>query len=476
VADEKLNLLVIMTDHQRADSLGMLQPARPAGGRPARMEVTPNLNRLAAGAAAFTRAYTTCPLCVPARTALATGVYPTASGVVYNDWKGATAGRFKPLHQHLAEAGCAVGHVGVDHVRVRPPLQKRVRFASWTTPADHARHLSRLGLDPTPPEGAEAFRRRVLEHRAGKRPAETPYSSTAVGRWPHAAEHFLDLWLARQADAFIRTRTGRFALLVNLWSPHPPLRVPRPYDELFDPEALELPANVGVPAAGEPPGRRRGVAAQLAAGVDEAQWRRVWAAHLGLLRLADDAVGRVLTAMDETGAADRTAVVFTVDHGEHLGQHAMYQKMEMYEPALRVPLLVRLPGAPPRRVDAPVSHLDVLPTLLEALGLDVPEGLDGESLLPAVTEGRAPAGGDERAVFACYSGNPAPGDVRRAVVTDRYKYVFDPADAPELYDLTADPLEMTNLAADPARAGVVADLHARCAEWHRAHRDPVFRA
>ena len=94
--DSRPNILLFMTDHQRADSLFMEQCGR---------EVTPNLNRLAREGMVFERAYDTCPLCVPARTALATGVYPTKNGVVYNDWKGVTAGGFEPLHKALQKAG-----------------------------------------------------------------------------------------------------------------------------------------------------------------------------------------------------------------------------------------------------------------------------------------------------------------------------------------------------------------------------------
>ncbi len=456
----KPNLLFIMTDHQRADSLGRVQ---------AGVEVTPNLNALAAESATFRRAYTTCPLCAPARTALATGVYPTANGIVFNDFKGARAGNFKPIHQCLFEAGYAVGHVGVDHIRVRPPLQRRLTFAAWASWADHQRSLDERGIGWKRHEAGKAYKTKVMENRRGRR-APAWYSNAVTSVWPLDPERFPDFWFARQAERFCLTRSGPFALFLYLWAPHPPLWVPGPYASLFDPDRLDLPANVGAPADGEPASRRRGVAAQLAEGVSIQQWRRVWAAHLGLVRLADAAVGRVLAALDRAGQARNTVIAFTADHGDHLGQHAMYQKMEMYEPALRVPLLIRLPGAPPGRFDAPVSHLDVLPTILEALALPAPPRLDGTSLARAILAGAAPAG---RPVFACYSGNPAIGDIRRAVVTDQYKYVYDPEDDAELYDLAADPLETANLAGDPARADAVSRLHARCAQWHRQHGDWV---
>ena len=450
-----------MADHQRADSLGMVQ---------AGVQATPALKHLAARAAVFSRAYSTCPLCVPARTALFTGKYPTANGVVYNDWTGETAGDHKPLQQCLHEAGYDVAHVGVHHIRVRPGLRERVPFCLWVDESDHRRYLAERGLEPMPAEAAGAFRRGILEMQEGEL-TRVEYSNTRTAVWPHAAEHFKDAYWCRRAVEFLRAPRARpFALFLFLWAPHPPLILPEPYASMFDPGALELPANVGAPAEGEPPGRRRGIAAQLAEGVTMGEWRRVWAAHLGLVRLADDGIGQVLQALEEQGFVEDTLVVFTVDHGEHLGQHAMYQKMEMYEPAIRVPLLLHVPGAGPQAFGAPVSHLDMMPTLLELLGLDAPKAMDGVSLASSVRDGAEPPA---RAVYSQYSGNPTPGLMRRAVVTRRWKYVHDPDDAPELYDLEADPLEMRNLAGDPAHAETVARLHAVGRDWAAAHGDRI---
>jgi len=453
------NLLFMMTDHQRADSLGAVR---------AGVEVTPNLNRLATDSSVFTRAYTTCPLCVPARTALATGLYPTRTGVVYNDWPGKTAGDFTPVHQRLAEGGYEVAHVGVHHIRVAPPIQERVPFAKWVDPGHHAHYLKAKGLDAAPPEGAGAFKKDVTDIVDGK-PLTRQYSNTRTAVWPHAAEHFADSWFAREAAEFVaREHEKPFALFVYLWAPHPPLRVPEPYASLFEPGALDLPANVGAVPEGEPPGRRLPPAAQLAEGVPMEQWRKVWAAHLGLVNLADAGIGLILDALERSGKADQTVTLFTVDHGDHLGQHGMYQKMEMYEPAINIPLVVRVPGAGARRLDAPVSHLDVVPTLHSLLGVQAPEGLDGVSLADCIVGGAAAL---ERPVFSQFSGGPDVGFLRRAVITRRHKYIYAPDEGRELYDLADDPLEMNNLALDQAFADRANAMHEACREWHESHND-----
>ena len=469
MASRSPNLLFIMTDHQRADSLGMFQ---------AGVEVTPNLNRLASQGTVFSRAYNTCPLCVPARTALATGKYPTSNGVVFNDWQGLRAGDHKPIHQYLAEAGYEVGHIGVHHVRVTPTLEERAPFARWIDNGDYARYfgqyLAENGMAQEPAGWREAFRRDVLEYQEGGFVPQR-YSNTRTAVWPYPEEGFKDSYFCRQGVDFLRRRRDEpFALFVYLWAPHPPLRVPEPYASLFPPAEIELPANVGVPARGEPPDRRQGISAQLAEGISMAEWRKAWAAHLGLVRLADAGLGRILGALEGVGgtdSADRerpTVVVFTVDHGDHLGQHCMYQKMEMYEQAIRVPLIVRVSGCKHRTFDVPVSHLDVMPTLFDLIGLQKPDDLDGISLVDALTSGALPP---ERPVFCQYSGNPTVGDIRRTVITLRHKYTYTPGDAPELYDLENDPSEMHNLGVDPAYAQLVQELHRQCEAWAERHGD-----
>ena len=452
------NLLFLATDHQRADSIGAVQ---------AGVEVTPNLNRLAGQGTHFQRAYTTCPLCVPARTAIATGKYPTRNGVVYNDWKGERAGDHKPLHQFLAEAGYDVGHIGVDHIRVTPSLRERVDFSRWASNSEYNKFIAEKGIDDNSVD-LNRFKRAITENQEGEH-TSVSYSNTETAVWPHPEEFFLDSFYGHQAIEFLQQeREKPFALFVYFWAPHPPLRLPEPYASLFAPDRIDIPPNVDQPAAGEPANRRRGIAAQLAEGLSTEDWRRVWAAHLGLTHLADAVVGRILSALNAAGSEEETLVLFTTDHGDHLGQHRMYQKMEMYEQAIRIPLVLSGPEIGVQTCDTPVSHLDLLPTLLDHLGLESPDPLDGISLRPFLESG-APL--PERSIFSQYSGNPVVGDLRRAVITRRHKYVYDPDDNPELYDLETDPLEMHNIASE--EPDLVLQLHEECRRWGEARGDWV---
>ncbi|MFH1615929.1 MAG: sulfatase-like hydrolase/transferase [Planctomycetota bacterium] len=461
---EKPNVLFITTDHQRADSLGMVQ---------AGIEVTPNLNRLALEGANFSRAYSTCPLCIPARTALATGKYPTRTGIYYNDGKGIRAQDHKPIHQFLAEAGYEIGHSGIHHIRLNPSLEERVNFSKWVDRSSFDYNYKGRGC-ATKEMAASAYRmpfRKEVEDLQNGKYVKVKYSNTKIGVWPFPQEWFIDNYFCRESIEFLkRRRSDPFALFVNLWAPHPPLIVPEPYASLFDPDKIDLPANVGIPAKDEPAGRRRSVAAQLAEGLTIEQWGKVWAAHLGLVNLADTIIGQIIQALKDSGQYDNTIILFMSDHGDHLGQHCMYQKMEMYEQAIKIPMVIRIPAAAPQSVDSLVSHIDVMPTLLELLGIAGPDDLDGISLAESILSGAVVT---DRPVFSQYSGNANLGNIRRAVITKRYKYVYDPSDTAELYDLQDDPLEMKNLAVDNSHKDIVRELHKQCESWASTHDDWV---
>lgn len=455
------NLVFMMTDHQRADSLGMTQ---------AGIEVTPNLNRLTERSTVFNRAYNTCPLCVPARTALATGKYPTANGVITNDWEGKTAQDHTTLHELLHQHGYDVGHIGVHHIRVKPKLQERLTFDQWSDDNTYIDYLDKKQINGYRTD-RQIFTKSVQENHGGV-PVECKYSNTRTAVWPGEAHDFKDLFWCRQAVEFIQRKRERpFALFLYLWAPHPPLCVPEPFLHLFDPEQLELPANVGCPNEDEPPVYRKGVPAQLAKDMTPDDWRRVWAAHLALVNMADTGIGTILDCIREAGIEDTTNLVFTSDHGDHLGQHEMYQKMEMYEQAIRVPLMFAGPNVATQSIDSPVSHLDIMPTLLELFDIHTPNDIDGVSLMPTI-KNRSSA--PQRPVFSQYSGNPVVGDIRRCVISGNYKYIWNPSEKVELFELESDPLEMNNLAYVSEYSDLVQQLHTDCYEWGVLHKDPVF--
>lgn len=462
---KRSNIVFIMTDHQRSDSIGMEQ---------CNIEVTPNLNKLARESVVFTRAYNTCPLCVPCRTALATGKYPTHNGVVFNDWNGTTSKDNKTIHQILAENGYRVSHVGVNHIKVKPPLKERIEFGKWIDQNDYNVYLKGYGIVSKRDEKQVT---EVKEQRQNGEFITKKYSNTYVSEWNHDIEKYKDNYFTREAlevienKGFIKSQEEPFALFINYWAPHPPLKVPKEYINLFDPDKIDLPENVGKTGNNEPKSRRQGVPAQLAKNVTEKEWRKVWSAHLGLLHYVDNQIGQIINAIEEKGLMDNTIIIFTSDHGDHLGQHSMYQKMEMYEQAIHVPLIIKIPEVNASKIDNVMSHLDILPTIMDQLCIEENLDLDGISQKESIHNG---GGNKERKVFCQYSGNPELGCTRRAVITKKYKYVYDQMKEEELYDLEVDPLEMNNIVNDKNYKEIVSKLHGECVNWAKEKNDWIF--
>lgn len=448
------NIVLFMTDHQRNDGIGMVQCGR---------EVTPNLNHLAEEGVRFERAYDVCPLCVPARTALATGVYPTETRVVYNDLKGGADKAYVPIHKVLQNAGYRVGHVGVDHIRTTP-LMKDQGLDFFVNESDYKAWAEARGIVTKRSDKQITY---VSEEVDGEY-MEKVYSGHQVMPWTYSIEQFKDYYFKERALEFLQEESEKpFALFVYLWAPHPPLTVPEPYYSMYDPEKIVLPDNVGIPAEKEPVLRRKGVPAQLADGVSMAEWRKAWAAHMGLTTMADHFFGEITEELKKQGVYDETCILYTSDHGENLGQHGMYQKMEMYEEAVHVPFVLKMPNGAHGTIDEVISHLDIYPTFCELAGLEAGDK-EGNSLIPVLERGK---GDEDRIVYAQYSGNPGYGTVRRAAISKDYKYVYDSDHQHELYDLRKDPCEMHNAAGEEAYQEIVQKMYTACREYHGMRND-----
>lgn len=451
------NLLFFMTDQQRIDTLH-----RTVGDQP----ITPNLSAFAEKNIEYTTAYNTCPLCIPSRTALATGKNPIAGGMPLNDVKGVLAQPHETIHTLLAGAGYAVAHIGINHIRVHPGLEHRLPYAAWEDEDTYETFIKAQGIDPRRSPKDQVT---VKENRNGVYEDST-YSNARVSLWEHELKNFKDIWFTDRAVDFIQQDHDKpFALFVYLWAPHPPLIVPPEYLELFPIENIALPPGTDQPLVSEPESRRKGIAAQMGEHPPEQGWKEGWSAHCALSRLCDDQFGKLLQALQEKELLEDTVIAFTTDHGEMMGQNRMYQKMEMYEPAVRVPAIFGVPEFPCGRYETGISHLDFLPTLLELLEVSEEGVWEGQSLAPFMKSGEEPPAKD---LFGCYSGNHAFGDTRRMIVRDRWKYVWDGAEG-ELFDLSSDPQERNNLSGKSTYTAKEASLHQALKEWSAASGDNV---
>jgi arylsulfatase A-like enzyme len=478
VSHARPNLLVLMADQFRSDLLGV------NGSTSCR---TPTLDRLAEEGVSFTRAYTTCPLCTPARGALFTGRYPHRNGLTANVQYPETPTPRLPegerlLFEYLATGGYRCGYVGKWHLNYGDESQEAHRrgVADFFAGRQAASlHRQRLRLPAR--EDVGRGRERTM---AGEHP---PMSGVA----PYPEAYHLDAGIAGQAVEVLRgyTREGvgtgarPFALVCSFHGPHFPIEVPEPWASLYQPQDVPRPASFDDTFACKPPGQRTHPWLQLASHLSWPEWQRVIAHYWGFATYVDAMMGRVLDALDETGLTGRTVVLATADHGEMAGHHRMFDKGPyLYEDVMRVPFVWRVPGASrggAGHTDGRlVSHVDVVPTLLELTGVRPAAGsprlhgrnLTGEVGAPVL---RRPAAGPPHVAHqpVAVFGETNAGDRvnpqldTRMVIAGAHKYVFRPGDVDELYDLDDDPEELRNVAHDATYRGVRHELESRLKLW-----------
>jgi choline-sulfatase len=275
-----------------------------------------------------------------------------------------------------------------------------------------------------------------------------------------------------------RAPDGRpFCLTVSMTHPHDPYAISSPYWEQYSDEQIDMPRVPDAPSAEDAHSQRlRALIDIERTPVTQQQVRAARRAYYGAIAYVDEQIGVLLQALEQTGLADNTVIVFTSDHGDMLGERGLWYKMNFFEPSARVPLIVHAPRRfAPHRVAQSVSLVDLLPTLLDLAhdgaqpgpGADFPLAIEGRSLLPHL---RGQGGHDGVAAEYLAEGALAPIVMLRS---GQYKYVHSPADADQLYHLPSDPDELRNLANDLASADV---LHGLRAEALRRWDLPLLHA
>jgi arylsulfatase len=444
-AGPRPNILLLMTDQQRWDALSCV------GG----WVDTPNLDRLAREGVRFANAYTNSPVCVPARLSFATGRYPHETGVWGN--KAYTMPASTPTWMRaVREAGYATSLFGKIHLhRQRGDLRDRSDLVrAWGL--DHVDEIAgpraaavcRSNLtDAWEAAGVyEAYRHDLEERYANKpwvaRPSPVPldlYADTYVGR--QAARHLREIPAGRPWFCW-----------VSFGGPHEPWDAPEPYASRYRPEDMPAP----VVAHDDAHERPRGLLDdKLAKGVafEPGDVGRLRANYAGNVALIDDQVGEILRVLEDRGDLDGTVVAFVSDHGEMNGDHGLIYKSNFLGPAVRIPLIVRLPpdaaavrGATAR---APVEIMDLGATLADLAGGRRVPGSHARSLVAVLSD---PARSEREAAVSEFKRETM-------VATPEWKLgVNREGDVYILYDLHEDPLETRNLAGRPEYAGVEREL------------------
>lgn len=443
------NILFLMTDQHRADTLG-------AYGNPA--AATPVLDELARTGTRFDRWYTPTAICTPARASLLTGQAPFRHRVLANHERNVgyledlAPGSFTFV-EALRDKGYNTGLMGKWHAGTEKNAQAfgfdGPDLPGWHNPVDHEDYLGFLEERGLPPYA-------ISDRIRGTLPNGGPGNLLAARlHQPVEAtfEHYLATrtieMLERYADD--HDREGKpFFLELNFFGPHLPYIVPDEYFDMFDPDSIELPASVAETFEGKPPVQRNYSAHWTFDTMPIEVTRKLVAVYWGYVTLIDEQIGRVMEALERLGLVDSTAVFFTCDHGEFTGAHRLHDKgPAMYEDIYRTPGIVRIPGAPAGQVRQEfVSLLDATATILELAGVDPAPAIDSRSLVPLV-RGDEPEWAED--IVCEFHGHHFPYP-QRMLRTDRYKLVVNPDSVNELYDLVSDPDELTNVYEQPEMA------------------------
>ena len=466
-----INVLFLMTDEQHYRSLS-------STGNP--YIETPHMDRIGREGVRFDNATCVTPYCSPSRASILTGLYPHTHSILSN--VNPRRGKQPPLEQDafantetiLHEQGYATGHRGKWHLGDKGDFDC---YQSWSyaarTNAEYrdflAEHLpaSKFASHPSPAKylGRPVEMTPAVEkgyHAFHALPDNRLAYISIIGRSLVPPELLPETQITDQVLGLIDRHADENFMITASWSPpHDLWVIPEPYYSLVDRKKVELPGSFDMPEWD-----RRGASKRLGDIMGPEGIREYAAIYHGMVKYIDDQLGRLLKKLDDLGLADNTLVVFTSDHGDMVGAHGCIGKSisSFYDDLVRIPLSMRLPGSiePGTVVEQPVSQIDYMPTILDYLGLPVPEKIHGQSVRPLV-EGRSVEWRDHA---FCQRANAG-----RMLRTDRYKYCCRPgAGAVALYDLENDPHEDRNLAADTARAKLVRQMHERLLEVMAAEK------
>jgi len=436
--DGKPNILFVMTDQQRFDTIAALGNEHI---------YTPNLDRLVKRGIAFTRAYSTCPVCVPARYTIRTGCEPPTTGIYDNGRPSLVDGQSENMEdrcgRYLARTLADLGYrtFGIGKFHTQP----------WNEDLGFEVNLHCQELYASPEHRAQddyaAFIARehpefdYLEGLMGER-TEMYYIPQ---RRPMPADIAAEAWTADRAVELIRKTDGRpYFGFVSMVGPHPPIAPPQPYHRMYDPDRMPNPVSgdIAVDHMDEMiPWMNYAIWAE---DINDAHARILKARYYGTISYIDQCIGRILEAVETGPDPDNTLICFFSDHGDHLGDHNAWQKESFFEQSCHVLFLVSWPKKLPKNVkrDELVCLTDLFGIATSAAGrLEPREGIDVLSMI----EGRS----NPRERLIGYYGTPGTRSFKMMVREGDWKYIFMANGGREqLFNLADDPMELKNRAQD----------------------------
>jgi iduronate 2-sulfatase len=420
------NVLFLISDDLKASVLGCYGD---------KICKTPNIDRLAKEGVVFDRAYCQGTWCAPSR-----------QSFMFSKYQGTGAVN---LGQHFRQNGHYSARVGkIYHMRVPGDIidgtnGKDVE-SSWTerfnsqgqeahTPGDYA--CLNLNIFTSELAGRQSTRmphRMFVTVRHGGDGSDQPDSKTA----------------AKAIELLNQHKDKPFFLAAGFVRPHYPMVAPQKYFDAYPWKNIPLPRLVENDLKDIP---RLGIASTNNAGNQIGKYpdnqKRMWAGYYASVTFMDEQVGRIIAELERLGLRESTAIVFTSDHGYHLGEHTFWQKSNLHEEVARVPLIMSIPGYKPGRTKSIVELVDLFPTLSEVAGLKTPQNLDGTSLVPVLKDTTATV---KSGALSLNRGH--------ALRTSDWAYMRYSDKSEELYDMTADPGQFRNLAKSSNHAAKIKEM------------------
>ncbi len=469
----KPNILLLFSDQHKADVMG-------CAGHP--FVKTPHLDRLATEGVRFTRAYCPDGICVPSRTSMFTGLYPSTTGVIYNSDRPPYPDRLHPLHSLLRANGYLTGCFGKRH------FPRGLNETDW----DMSATTINPRLDPSDSNYYDWVTQRG-QYDSHVRDFQGSHKADLMAHISNTSpENRTTAYLADRSIEFLQ-KAGREDRPFFCWSsfiyPHQPYTPLKRWADLYDLDKVELPGNLSEPVEHLPQRMREwrtrttppwdcGTAAQ-----NHTIYRRYIAYYYALMSEVDHHIGRILSALKALNLDDNTIVIYASDHGDFVAAHGMVEKCavghNVYEDTLRVPLIFHWPGKFEQDItcDGLTGLIDFYPTLLELTGISRPTGgytLPGRSLAPVLTGKSIP----DRPYLISENWSQV------AVIDQRYKlgkWITPPPKYASwnwgknhpgmLFDRKTDPLEVNNLIDKPEMESVQNRLQQYLAEWQAATPD-----
>ena len=430
------NVLLIVSDDLRANALACYGDPRVK---------TPHLDALAQRGMLFENAYCQGTSCAPSRRSFMFSRYQGTGPV--------------NLGQHFRQHGFYSGRVGkIYHMRVPGDIIAGTNgqdvASTWTE------RYNAPGPEAHTPGDYACLNLNVFtDELEGRQSTKMPHRMFVTVQYDGDGSDQADHKAATKAIELLETsREQPFFLAVGFVRPHYPMVAPRRYFEPYPWQSMRLPLQVEGDLDDIP---KMGLAGTISSRNPIGQYpdnqKRMWSGYYAAIAFMDEQVGRLLSALEKQGLRESTAVAFTSDHGYHLGDHQFWQKSNLHEQVLRVPLIVSAPGFPTGRTRAMVELVDLFPTLSELAGLPIPDSVQGSSLVPILRDAEATV---KDSALSFHKGH--------SLRTSQWHYMRYSDGSSELYDMRRDPGQISNLASKPEYGETVSALDQRLNERLRS--------